>query len=92
MIGAFVLITADAERIAELGAELADIPGVTEAHSVTGDVDLIAVLRVRTHEEIADIVTRRIAKLGGVRTTRTMIAFRSYSGADLDAAYAGMDD
>jgi DNA-binding Lrp family transcriptional regulator len=92
MIGAFVLINADAARIAQLGEELAGIDGVTEAYSVTGDVDLVAVLRVATHEQIADIVTLHIAKLAGVRDTRTLIAFRSYSREDLAAAYEGMDD
>jgi DNA-binding Lrp family transcriptional regulator len=92
MIGAFVLINVDAARIAELGDELAGIDGVTEAYSVTGDVDLVAVLRVPTHEQVADIVTRHIAKLAGVRETRTLIAFRSYSRDDLAAAYEGMDD
>ena len=92
MIGAFVLINADADRIAELGEELAGIEGVTEAHSVAGDVDLVAVLRAADHERVADIVTRHIAKLAGVRDTRTLIAFRSYSRDDLAAAYEGMDD
>jgi DNA-binding Lrp family transcriptional regulator len=92
MIGAFVLISADADHIADLGEELAGLEGVAEAHSVAGDVDLVAVLRTASAEQIADIVTHQIAKLRGVRGTRTLIAFRSYSGDELAAAYEGMDD
>jgi DNA-binding Lrp family transcriptional regulator len=92
MVGAFVLISADGDRIAELGAELAGIPGVVEAYSVAGDVDLVAVLRVPSNEEVAEVVTGRIAKLRGVLETKTLIAFRSYSPDDLAAAYEGMED
>lgn len=92
MIGAFVLISADADRITELGEELAELEGVAEAHSVAGDVDLVAVLRTSSAEQVADVVTHHISKLRGVRDTRTLIAFRSYSRDDLAAAYEGMDD
>ena len=92
MTGAVVLINADGERIAELGRELAGIDGVAGAYSVAGDVDLVAVLRVSEPEQVAAIVTGRIAKLQGVRDTRTLIAFRSYSGDDIAAAYEGMED
>jgi DNA-binding Lrp family transcriptional regulator len=92
MIGAFVLINAEGDRIAELGRELAALEGVTGAYSVAGDVDLVVVLRVAEPEQVAAIVTGRIAKLQGVRDTRTLIAFRAYSGDDIAAAYEGMED
>lgn len=93
MISAFVLIEADADRIAELGQELADIEGVREAHSVAGShVDLVAVLQVPDHEAIATTVTERIAKLPGIRETTTLIAFRAYSSSELDAGYADFGD
>jgi DNA-binding Lrp family transcriptional regulator len=93
VIGAFVLIQADPDRIDELGGQLADIPAVREAHSVAGsEVDLVAVLAIDDHEHLADVVTKQIAKLPGIRETRTLISFRSYSTADLDAAYEGLGD
>ncbi len=93
MIGAFVLINADPDRIDELGDELAEIPEVREAHSVAGsDVDLVVVLAIRDHEALADVVTKRIAKLAGIRETRTLISFRRYSQADIDAAFEGLGD
>jgi DNA-binding Lrp family transcriptional regulator len=88
MITAFVLIEARAEAIATLGQALADVEGVREAHSVAGsDIDLVATIAVADHEAIATTVTERIAKLDGVVNTTTMIAFRRYSSAELDAAY-----
>lgn len=91
MIIAFVMIEARPVVIAELGQALADIAGVREAHSVAGsDVDLVAVLAVPDHEAVATIVTERISKLDGVLNTTTMIAFRQYSTAELDASYDGI--
>lgn len=93
MITAFVLIDADPQSIAELAPRLAEIDGVREAHSVAGtDTDLVAILRVPTHEAIADAVTAVIAKLPGVRSTRTMIAFRSYSADQIDAGFDDFGD
>ena len=93
MITAFVLIEADADRIADLGRELADIAGVRQAHSVAGStVDLVAILEVPDHEAIATVVTERISRLAGIRSTQTLIAFRVYSNRDLDAGYADFGD
>lgn len=88
MITAIVLIAADVQQIPETAQAVADIPGVTEVYSCAGDVDLIAKVRVRDHEQIADVVTHRINRLPGVARTTTHIAFRSYSSADTDAAFA----
>lgn len=93
MITAFVLIGAEPDAIAELAPALAEIDGVREAHSVAGgDTDLIAIVSVATHADIASVVTERIAKLDGVTSTGTMIAFRSYSDQQLAAGYEGFGD
>lgn len=93
MITAFVLIGAAPDSIADLAPAVAEIDGVREAHSVAGgNTDLVAVLRVPDHEAIATTVTERIARLPGVASTSTMIAFRSYSADQLDAGYEGFGD
>jgi DNA-binding Lrp family transcriptional regulator len=84
----FVLILAEPSRIAVLSEELAGLDGVSEVYSVTGEWDIVAVVRVRSHERLADVVTVDIAKLEGIRRTETMVAFRAYSRHDLDAAFA----
>ncbi|MFE2994917.1 Lrp/AsnC family transcriptional regulator [Nocardia sp. NPDC059246] len=88
MITAIVLISAEPDRIPETAQELADIKGVAEVYSCAGDVDLIAVVRVRDHEQIADVVTGRINKTPGVLRTATHIAFKSYSRADVEAGFS----
>jgi DNA-binding Lrp family transcriptional regulator len=87
VLTAFVLIHATPARIADLGTELADVDGVAEVYSVTGDLDLVAIVRVREHDDLADVVTRHISGLDGVEHTTTMIAFQAYSRHDLDAMW-----
>jgi DNA-binding Lrp family transcriptional regulator len=88
MITAIVLIGADVAAIPEIAEHIAEIDGVTEVYSVTGDVDLIAMVRVREHERLADVIADRINKVPGVLTTETHIAFRTYTRHDLEAAFA----
>jgi DNA-binding Lrp family transcriptional regulator len=87
MVHAFVLVDAQPARVADLAAELADIQGVSEVYSVAGLADIVAVVRVRHHEELADVVTRGISRLAGITATRTLIAFQAYSRHDLDAIW-----
>ena len=87
MLAAFVLIQAEPARVADLASDLADVEGVAEVYSVAGDEDIVAIVRVRHHEELADVVTRRIAGLDGIASTRTLVAFRAYSRHDLEAMF-----
>jgi DNA-binding Lrp family transcriptional regulator len=88
MITAIVLIKAGVARIPEVAEEIAAIDGVSEVYSITGEFDLIAMVRVRAHDDIADVVPGRINKLDGIVSTETHIAFRTYSQHDLEAAFA----
>ncbi|BDO41957.1 transcriptional regulator [Cellulomonas sp. NTE-D12] len=93
MLTAIVLIDTDAARIPEVAAAIAEIHGVTEVYSVTGEVDLIAMVRVREHDELADVIADKVSKVEGVLRTQTYIAFRTYSEHDLDKAFAlGLED
>jgi len=93
MITAIVLIDADPSRIPEIAAEVAEVPGVSEVYSVTGEVDLIAMVRVREHEKLADVIADRMSKVQGIIRTQTYIAFRAYSSGDLEQAFAlGLED
>jgi DNA-binding Lrp family transcriptional regulator len=93
VISAIVLISAEVDRIPEVAAAIAELKGVSEVYSVTGDVDLIAIVRVRQHEELADVIADQLNKVSGVLGTQTHIAFRTYSQHDLEAAFSlGLDD
>ena len=88
MITAIVFIKAEVAAIADVAEKVAAIAGVTEVYSVTGSIDLIAIIRVRDHDEIAGIVTRQLNQVPGIVGTETHIAFRAYSAHDLEAAFS----
>jgi DNA-binding Lrp family transcriptional regulator len=85
---ALVLIQADRSALSTLGGELADIDGVAEAYSVTGEWDFVTILRLREHERLAQVVTGQISQLAGVIRTQTMVAFEVYSKHDLEALFS----
>lgn len=88
MVTAIVLVRTQVHRIPEVAAEIAQIAEVSEVYSVTGEFDLVAMVRVRTHDELADVIPGRLNKVPGVTHTETHVAFRSYSRHDLEAAFA----
>jgi len=93
VITAIVLIKSEVASIPELAEQLAGLDSVSEVYSVTGEFDLIALVRVRAHDELADVIPGRINKMDGVRSTETHVAFRTYSKHDLESAFAlGFED
>jgi DNA-binding Lrp family transcriptional regulator len=88
MTHAVVLIEAERDALSTLGSALADIDGVAEAYSVTGEWDFVAIVRVPRHDLLADIVTGTLAKLSGVVRTQTMVAFEVFSRHDLEALFS----
>lgn len=83
-----VFIEADVARIPEVAEQIAALEGVSEVYSVTGQIDLIAMVRVREHDDIARVVADRLNKVPGVLGTETHIAYRTYSKHDLEAAFS----
>jgi DNA-binding Lrp family transcriptional regulator len=88
MVTAIVMVSVEADRIPEVAQEIADLDDVSEVYSVAGDVDLIAIVRVREFDQVADAIAGRLSKVAGVLHTDTHIAFRAYSRHDLDTAFA----
>ncbi len=88
MTHAVVLIRSEREALPDLGGRLADIDGVAEAYSVTGDWDFVAILRVPSPDDLARVVTERLAGVSGIARTYTMVAFEAYSRHDLEAMFS----
>lgn len=88
MITAIVLVKTDVDRIPEIAESIAALEHVSEVYSVTGTYDLIALVRVPRHDDLADIIPGRISKIPGVAGTDTHVAFRAYSQHDLEAAFS----
>jgi DNA-binding Lrp family transcriptional regulator len=88
MTNAVVLIEAERGALSSLGGALADIEGVAEAYSVTGEWDFVAIVRVPDHEQLANVVTAAIGSLDGVVRTQTMVAFAAFSRHDLESLFS----
>lgn len=92
MITAFVLIDVAVDAVPEAAERIVEIDGVSELYSVTGRYDLIAKVKVRRNEDLAEVVTGGIDKVTGIEDTETVIAFRTYSAQALDAGFALGDE
>ena len=93
MITAIVLIHVQRQSLPETAQALLEIEGVAEVYSVAGDYDLVAILRLRQFDEMAQIVTERMARVGTITRTLTMPAFQCYSNRDLERMWAiGMEE
>jgi len=88
MTHAVVLIKAERRALTTLGDRLVDVEGVSEAYSVTGDWDYVAIVRVPEHDSLAELVTGRLARLDGIAHTYTMVAFQVFSKHDLEAMFS----
>jgi len=88
VITAIVFIKAEVARIPEVAEAIAELTGVSEVYSVTGAIDLIAMIRVAGHDQVAEVVADQLNKVPGILSTETHIAFRAYSAHDLEAAFS----
>jgi DNA-binding Lrp family transcriptional regulator len=88
VITSIVMIACSTDSIPEVAEAIAELPGVSEVYSTAGAVDLIAIVRVREFDQVAEVIAGQISKVPGVVDTETHIAFRAYSRHDLDAAFA----
>ncbi|EFO79124.1 AsnC/Lrp family regulatory protein [Oscillochloris trichoides DG-6] len=87
MLTAFVLIVCESRRISEVAHAIAELPNVAEVYSVTGEFDIIALLRLSDYESLDQSVPSGIAQIEGVIETKTVLAFRRYSRRDLAAGF-----
>ena len=87
-VHAVVLIQCEIDEIPEAAQAIAEIGGVSEVYSVAGEVDLVAIVRVAEHDDLASVIPGGIAKVGGVERTETLIAFQVYSQHDLERMFS----
>ena len=88
MTHAIVLVEAERDVMSTLGGALAEVDGVREAYSVTGEWDFVCVVHVQRHEDLADVVTGTISTMHGVARTHTMVAFETFSRHDLEKMFS----
>jgi len=93
MVTAIVLLTVNRREINVVAEELSNMQGVAEVYSVTGQYDLVAILRLKDNEQLAEIVTKQMSKLDGIQRSETMLALRWYSRHDLERVFSiGLED
>ena len=88
MVTALVLLNLDRNQIKDVSQKLVDMQEVSEVYSVSGRYDLVAILRVKNNEKIADTITGKFSQLGGITATETLIAFNTYSRHDLELMFS----
>ena len=88
MVTAIILIETQRARTVAVGEALADVEGISEVYTVAGRYDLVAMVRVRRNEDLADLVTGRLRDLDGIESTETLISFRTWSRHDLESLFS----
>ena len=88
MVTSIILLNVKRNKVNEVAEQLADMAAVSEVYSVTGNYDLVAIVRVNTNDELAELVTGTLVKIEGIEKTDTMLAFKAYSRHDLDAMFS----
>ncbi|HKJ32602.1 MAG TPA: Lrp/AsnC ligand binding domain-containing protein [Balneolales bacterium] len=88
MVTAIIFLNVERDQINDVAEKLIDMQGISEVYSVGGRYDLIAIVRLKKNEELADLVTNKMIQLKGIQNTETMIAFRAYSRYDLEHMFS----
>ena len=88
MVTSIILIHAERTKINTVAEKLVELDGVSEVYSVSGQYDLVAIIRVKTNDELAALVTSRMYAIEGIVKTETMLAFKAYSQHDLESMFA----
>ena len=88
MVTFIILINVEKNRITAVAEQLADMENITEVYSVTGIYDLVAIVRTRSNDDIAELVTNRLGTIDGIEKTDTMLAFKTFSKHDLESMFS----
>ncbi len=87
MVTAIILMTVERTRINDVAEKLAAMEEISEVYSVSGNYDLVAMVRVAENDDLADLVTRKLVAVGDILHTETMLAFRAYTRHDLESMF-----
>jgi len=83
-----ILFNVRKDRITDIAEEPAEIPEISEVYSVTGIYDLVAIVRTKTNDDVAELVTNRLGTIDGIEETDTMLAFKTFSQHDLESMFS----
>jgi DNA-binding Lrp family transcriptional regulator len=93
LVTAIVLIQVERHLVPETAEAMIDFTGVSEVYSVAGEWDLVAIVRVKEHEQLAEVISNKMLKMPGIMKTQTLVAFKSYARGDLERMWQiGMEE
>ena len=88
MVTAIILIHAERTKINDVAEQLAEMEGISETYSVSGNYDLVAIARVPSNDDLADLVTKRLLSIDSILKSETMLAFKAFSRHDLETMFS----
>lgn len=88
MITSIILMKVERKKVNGVAEQLAAIDGFSEVFSVTGNYDLIAIVRVKNNEALSELITNDLRDIEGIEKTDTMLAFKAYSKHDLESMFS----
>lgn len=88
MVTFIILLNVESNKVTEIAEDLASMPEISEVYSVTGIYDLVAIVRTKTNDDVAVLVTDRMGAIEGIKKTDTMLAFKAFSQHDLEAMFS----
>jgi len=88
MVTFIILLNVRSNKITEIAEQLAAMPEISEVYSVTGNYDLVVIVRTRSNDDVAELVTNRLGPIEGIEQTDTMLAFKTFSKHDLESMFS----
>jgi len=88
MVTAIILMKIERAKINEAAEQLAETAGISEVYSVSGNYDLVAIARIRSNDDLADLVTKNLHSIKEIVKTESMLAFKAYSRHDLESMFS----
>jgi DNA-binding Lrp family transcriptional regulator len=88
LVTSIILINTKRTEINKVAEALAEMAGISEVYSVSGNYDLIAIARVPSNDALADLITNNLLKIEAIVRTETLLAFKAFSRHDLEAMFS----
>ncbi len=88
MITAIVMMNCEVGKVHAVSQALMDLDGVAEVYSISGEYDILAIIRVKEYDSLSSVVSEEIARIDGITRTNTHMAFRCYSKQDMEKMWS----
>ena len=88
MVTGIVLVNVERAMIQTVIEDLGKIPGVAEIYTVAREYDLVAIIRVKSNADLAEIIASKMTHdIRGIIHTKTLVTLNSYSKYDLEKIF-----